>query len=465
LARFLQGEPATRAVDWHVQFHFSIFHGREPDYPLQAEKLGWLRQHLAATLARIGGHRVHFHNTSDTLVRQYNRLGIARFAELPYPINPAFHTQRIEQRDASRPLRITCAGGVRPEKGLQGLADLARQLWADGLAQGSAQLVVQAKRGRLTGKPRHPIPLPDTTQVARRTHLPQQECGDPVVSIRHPLGIDDYAELVRRADIGLFLYESVLYYSRRAGVLGEMLAAGVPVVVPAGCWLAEQVAAPNYRHALQLLAELPCVGVWHGLQPGEQDINDRGLRCHPDVVQVVTGQVATTLRIPVPDKASELAVCFEWVRPDDRGTYIRLGLEQFNEAGDSLGPSACILGHLSTGAHQATLFSVATDATALQLTLSNAYDKADLSIRDLKLQLLSSTHLRERASPLGAVGLVAADPCEVPRLLREMIRHYPHYRQSAGAFSVEWFQRHDPRRTVQALLDASRNFDSRNGAN
>lgn len=464
LARFLQGEPASRAVDWHLQFHFSIFHGREPDYPRQAEKLDWLRQHMAATLARIGGHRLHFHNTSDTLARQYNRLGIARFAELPYPIDAAFHIQRIPQHDASRPLRITCAGGVRPEKGLQGLADLARQLWSDGLAQGSAQLVVQAKRGRLTGKPRHPIPLPDATQAAERTHLPQHECGDPVVYIRHPLGTDDYAELVRRADIGLFLYESVLYYSRRAGVLGEMLAAGVPVVVPAGCWLAEQVAEPSYRHALQLLAQLPCVGTWHGSEPGVQGIDDRGLRSRPHGVQVVTGPAGTSCRIQVPDKATEVAVCFDWVRPDDHGTYLRGELEQFDAAGNSLGRSASILGHLATGPHQATLFSVAADAKALRLTLANAYDNAELSIRDLELRFLSSAHLREQASPLGSVGLVAADPGEVPRLLREMIRHYTHYRRSAGAFSVEWFQRHDPRRTVQTLLDTSRNPDLRRRA-
>jgi hypothetical protein len=464
LARFLQSEPASREVDWHLQFHFSIFHGREPDYPQQGEKLEWLRQHMAATLARIGGHRLHFHNTSDILARQYNRLGLARFAELPYPINEAFHTQRIQHPDASRPLRITCAGGVRPEKGLQGLADLARHLWTDGLDRGNAQLVVQAKRGRLTGKPRHPIPLPNTAAVAQRTHLPQQECSDPVVYIRHPLGTDDYAELVRRADIGLFLYESVLYYSRRAGVLGEMLAAGVPVVVPAGCWLAEQVAVPNYRHTMGLLAQLPCVGTWHAPEPGGQGAGHSALRSRLGGVRVVTAQSGTSCRIEVPNKASELAICFDWARPDDHGTYLRLELEQFDEAGSPLDRSTSILGHLATGAHQATLFSTVADAKVVRLTLSNAYDKADLSIRDLELRFLSSAHLSERASPLGAVGLVAANPGEVPRLLREMIRHYTHYRRSAGAFSVQWFQRHDPRLTVQTLLDTSRSPNPRRQA-
>jgi hypothetical protein len=456
LARFLQSEPASREVDWHVQFHFSIFHGREPDYPQQAEKFAWLRQHLTDTLARIGGHRLHFHNTTDVLARQYNRLGIARFDPLPYPIDEVFHTQRIQQRDTSRPLRITCAGGVRPEKGLKGLEDLARQLWSHCLDQGSAQLVVQVKRGRLTGRPRHPIPLPRATRDSQRTHLPQEECRDPVVYIRHPLGTDDYTELVRRADIGLFLYDSVLYYSRRAGVLGEMLAAGVPVVVPAGCWLAEQVAEPNYRHAAGLVAQLPCVGIWQPPASGGQGFDDAGMPCRPGDVLVVPGEAGISYRLPVPENVSELAVAFDWVLPDDHGTYLRLDLEQFDGAGALLGRSGSILGHLATRSHQVTLLRAQADTRALRLTLSNAYDKGDLSICELELRFLSSDHLPERTSPLGAVGLVAADPGETPRLLREMIRHYAHYRRSAGAYSVEFFQRHDPRLTVQTLLDTSR---------
>ena len=43
------------------------------------------------------------------------------------------------------------------------------------------------------------------------------------------------------ADVGLFLYNPQRYVARCSGVLLELLIRGVPVVVPQGCWLSDQL--------------------------------------------------------------------------------------------------------------------------------------------------------------------------------------------------------------------------------
>ena len=55
------------------------------------------------------------------------------------------------------------------------------------------------------------------------------------------LSTQAYHAWLDTADVGLFLYEPDRYVARCSGVLLEMLARGIPVIVPDRCWLAEQV--------------------------------------------------------------------------------------------------------------------------------------------------------------------------------------------------------------------------------
>ena len=54
------------------------------------------------------------------------------------------------------------------------------------------------------------------------------------MAVKHPLSPEDYIDYIRQAGVGLFLYDSRRYFARCSGVLVEMLASGVPVIVPAG---------------------------------------------------------------------------------------------------------------------------------------------------------------------------------------------------------------------------------------
>jgi glycosyltransferase involved in cell wall biosynthesis len=63
----------------------------------------------------------------------------------------------------------------------------------------------------------------------------------PLQILTSDLSTDDYHDWLDTADLGLFLYEPSRYKTRCSGVLLEMLGRGVPVIVPDGCWLADQV--------------------------------------------------------------------------------------------------------------------------------------------------------------------------------------------------------------------------------
>ena len=60
------------------------------------------------------------------------------------------------------------------------------------------------------------------------------------VITRH-LNTESYHRWLSSADLGLFLYDPKRYEARCSGVLLELLARGVPVIVPDDCWLASQV--------------------------------------------------------------------------------------------------------------------------------------------------------------------------------------------------------------------------------
>ena len=484
LAEYWRCDPRTELADWHLQFHFNIFDGREPEYDAQHFRLDQLRRHLQATLKSVPQHRLSFYNTTEQLAAQYNRMGVAPFEPLPYPVNDALF-RSSSGRVAGGPLRVTCAGGTRSEKGFDGLADVTREIWDDLLAGGKLQLLVQSKPARLSSRPRLQLPVPRDAATASCVARPNDSHVEPVVYVRYPLKIDDYVELVRRADVGLFLYDSDRYYVRRAGIMGEFLSAGVPVIVPAGCWLSEQIAEPIYEHLDQLRQSLPLVARiagdsidWRAAgadgdtsQPFDTLIAAGTGNCNFDRRAMQFGTVvagrgtslsfggataAVSGDVSVPTGATELFVSFRRVEPAGPGTYVRIIAEQFDDAGNSLGENRQILGERAGSAPAVALVKIENGARTIRLRWRNAYHDTQVTLQDVALDFVDSAESPSVCCTSGAVGLIAADVQQVPRLLREMVLHYDHYRRTAEVFSRDWNQAHAPQRTIEALAAHAR---------
>jgi hypothetical protein len=160
LTQFLRVHPESARAAWHLQFHFSVYCGRDPDYAGQDPNAQALRKRMKGALASIPQHRLHFYTTTDELGRQFNRLNVAKFETLPWPVGRQFHTDETHTKVAGtlrvpspglRPantLRVICAGAVRREKGSDQLGSLAKSLWRDLLEPRTVQLLFQLGQKR-----------------------------------------------------------------------------------------------------------------------------------------------------------------------------------------------------------------------------------------------------------------------------------------------------------------------------
>lgn len=425
LAEYWSAHPDSKRADWHLQFHFPVFDGREPDYDRQGTRLEALRAHMAASLAKAPDHRLHFYSTTRELCAQYDRLGLRTFEELPYPVSgQILEGTRGERRGP--PLRVTCAGGPRAEKQLDELVGIAAAVAHDLGAQGRIQWVLQDREDPKTGGPRNLLPLPGATAGARLVHRVAELGTGPVAYLVHPLEGGEYAALIRATDVGLFLYDSERYYARRAGVMQEMLAVGAPVIVPAGCWLSEQVAAPIAAHheAVRDAARVL----------GEETVE--ALACFGGA------DAPASARLRVPSGATHVHVGGRRRAPEGPGTYVRVEMRGVD------GVVAAVSGDAAVDGVVSALFSLEGARDEIELATTNAFRGGAVELDGVQVTFLQA----DSDTPLGAVAQVAAAPGEVPRLLREVVTHIDHYRETAEAFAVSWRRRHEPARTLDMLL-------------
>lgn len=433
LVEFLADAPATQKANWHLLFHFPIFRGREPDYGTQSAVVDAVGAVFRRALNRLPRHGLHFYCTTQRLADQYARLGVAPFIALPYPVYELFRAAPMSRE--ARPLQIACVGHSRREKGYGHLEEIVRPLWLDYFAQGRARLVLQ------TSKRKDRLALPARLGQARVS------AGvEPVSYAPFPLDLDCYAALVRAADIGLMIYDSERYYTRCSGVLLEMLCSGVPVIVPAGSWLAEQIAEENQRWLAEAAGWLPRVP-----QGAAGDDDAHGI--------VAFGHNGATSDWAVPPGATELLLRFRWQAPVEPGTYLSIEAEQIDAAGARLKSSAVIVGHRPAGDAVRALVHLIPGSVRLRISWRNAWHDGPISLIDVLHEFVTAAALPGGHCPMGAVGLAFSDVAEIPDLLREMLDHIAHYRERARAFSGECAGYHNPQRLVAELLNRARALD------
>jgi glycosyltransferase involved in cell wall biosynthesis len=456
IVMFLARRPNLSGTPWHLQFHFNFLEGREPEYSTQCEQLEAMRKHFAAQIAHVPDHRLLFYTTTRPLAAQYERLGVGPFQPLPYPVTSESSVRNAEPArvKAHRRFRLTCGGCVRPEKGYEWLNSAVADLWDDYFAPGRLQLVIQTDVKNL------PLSLPRRQRPQFVDDIARVESADaPVVCVRGPLPADDYARLIQAADIGLFLYDSRRYYTRCSGVLLEMLSAGVPVIVPAGCWLSAQIAEEVSSHLDALLPSLSTVKHLSAAEAGWRPMSIASVRASGDqppgiptatkirdaVVFGGTDDVAScTLRLPV--SATDLGLRLTWPDSSPPGVYVRLVSRQFDASGRSVATYSTILEQRAD--HQATpaLVHLRGNAARVELILENAFNDSTV-VADVDLTFVAA----DGHCAAGASGLIAADRGQLPELLADLTQNYAHYRQTATAFAKQLTWNHLPERTVAAL--------------
>lgn len=517
LANYLARNPHTLPVQWHVQFHFNLFDGRPPEYERQSDTLLEVRSSLSKALSPVVYHNLNLFTTTEELADQYNQLGVGYFQPLAYPIAKEFApdysratvdsntssdlqlilTMKREQGDSilrsyssgqirssyldqsifstestdtisvghptllsenliggenslsgehrPRPLKVVCPGSVRREKGQQDFFQpLIDQVFEKLIAPRRIELVAQTSARKIGERNKLAVTPPAGLEVGLE---------NLITTVPHPLPRWDYCELIRSADIGLLFYDSRAYYSRRAGILGELLSAGKPVIVPAGSWLAEQIAESGFRHVENTFARSP----YRVLGLSEFSWDRSNVPMHGGVINFDDGRRPFQFELPLQKNDGRIALRFDWQWPQERGIYCRVEVEQFSN--ERLIQKTCqVVGHRSSqyGEHPArkpiAMFPVAPSTDRVRFRLKNAFHHSSASLRNLHLWIASEPEESQRASiPISAVGVIASDRAQLGESLIEIVTHYEHYQRTAKHFSPQWYAQHNPYRTIQQL--------------
>ena len=403
LAEFMAATPSLPAVQWHALLHFGI--QRERDWRSHGDvpAMDAMRASLRASLARCAPQRLRLWCTTEPLAEQYQALGVADFAVLPYPVHPFFSEFR-QWRPQPLPARISCLGHARREKNQNELPAVLQLLWAEAFAPGRAQLVVQNARAALREALQSRV-----RQLAEA--LPAAAGAAPLDCSTGKLEQGHYAQLVCGSDIGLLLYDARRYHDRCSGVLLEMLVAAVPVVVPARSWLSEQIAEVNQAWLQECAGALQAAGRLQHLP------------------------AAGAAALPLPEAGGGLLLDMEYPAGTTAGA---VDLIEYDAAGHVIARQQAWLESPRGRQHCRQLVPLSPACRAVSL-------RADGT--------LAAAVVTGPLPPLGAIGLAITDSAAAAAALRDILDHIEHYKQRSALHAVRCAGECSSARIVERLLE------------
>jgi hypothetical protein len=421
LGQFLAGEPAAKCADWHLQFHLPVYTGRDPEFVLQDKRVEGLRARFAAVRAQLPGFAITCHTTTEALTRQYHRIGETTARTLQWPVGEPKHAD--PRRKAALPLRLVLPGALRREKGSKQFKPMFEAVRSSDLGGRRIQYLVQCSERRRE-QDLGSLPLVATTEAAVLGKSPLPDAA--IVALPHPLGDEAYERLIQTADVGVMIYGAEDYFARASGILVEFLAAGVPVVVPAGSWLSDEIQKPNDAWLASVLASATAAR--------------RAQRAAPE------------LEMELATNAPDLLVRLRFDRSQLPGTYARIVVRTSDASGRALTTveSTVAAWPEREGALPAAMFAIPDGSVRVRVDVGTAFPMGVLVLQQLEaVQLIAG--LAGRARPKGLVGLAVSDRDSVPRCIADLVRHHEHYRAGAQGFATAWRHAHAPMRSIEIL--------------
>jgi len=326
---------------------------------------------------------------------------------------------------------------------------LVNDIWENHLSTGNVQIVVQRPQKKWHAKKsKLEIELPEPVDK-----LP----APPIEYFAHPLSKRDYVELIKTSDCGLLFYDSRVYFSRRAGVLGELLSAGKPVIVSAGSWLAEQVQESIFQHVDRLIES---DRLMRTIESSDFSWNRRNVPMSGGVLsfdQSLHPFEFTLARETKRVCEDAFVIEFDWHWPTSPGIYCRIDVTQKDEYGFVLDKSSRVVGFRNSARQVNALFRMQRQTRTVEFSLRNPFHDSTASVNRVRVRTLRSRDETEseQGFPIGQVGIVASDPEDLPNCVDELVRYFDHYSNTAIEFSDRWYARHQPSRTVGHLVATS----------
>lgn len=196
-------------------------------------RVGDILQRFAASDA--WRDRLRFHSDTAQLVAGFSALSAIRFGLLPIVFRHDLLDAALAAapRASGAPLTVTYLGDARIEKGFQHLPALVACVLA-ARPTGSVRFVIQSTFNLPGAEP--------GIRAAVRRLVAFEPTG--LVHLVHKAPVlESFYALLAAADVVILPYDRAAYAMRSSGIQAQAMAAGRPVLVPAGTWLADELAA------------------------------------------------------------------------------------------------------------------------------------------------------------------------------------------------------------------------------
>lgn len=434
LSELLRDRDPLKGPSWHMLFRRDIYKGREADYASQDGGLNDLRQVMLTAKTKLGAQDVRFYTDTEELTNQHNRLGAFRFETVSIP-----HTHRPVAPSTRTPLTILYIGDARSEKGYHLIPKLVEDVWKDYVATGRVRFRIQSNFNIPQGEPRAVIARQQLELLASR--MPSA-----IELWKQPMTSEQYKEFLLSGDINLLMYDTTNYYARSSGILVESLSTAMPVLAPAGSWLARQFQAPVAEYRRSLRDKLIVVKT---LMLGDLRWHVHG---NSKAAAVASGSLV----------AGYEAKTFAWVRKEKDATHMLLDLRlygspeallfasQLDGKGNPLGGAAPQLIEADRDGRCVALVPLEPACARIWLAIGSDGRGRTVSVTDLQLDLMAQP-AGPRCVPLSAVGAVYQHSSEITGHFRELVDHHEHYADTARQFSTAWQNYHNADRLVADL--------------
>jgi hypothetical protein len=165
-------------------------------------------------------------------------------------------------------------------------------------------------------------------------------------------------------------------------------------------------------------------------------------RCHHD--------------IPDGSQIDGVVASFRWQWPRSRSEFANITVRFLDTAGVLLGESRQVVPVRDIGESSLALFRCPLQTKRCEFVFRNAYRDSSVSLADVELSFVGFG--TESDFPVSSVGMIVADPSDLPGAVDEIVTHYAHYLQSAVEFGEVWASNHDPDCTLHALQDRQSRF-------
>lgn len=396
---------ASAAAHWAFLWRRPIFFGYPESYKGQMEAVRPRRMEFARLRARAPHVSARFYTDTDQLTEQYNLLGVYPFTTLPVPVDPVPASPTCQ----SDVLTLGYLGDARDEKGFQHLPKLVEAFVPRRGEPQRVRFLCQAN-----------FNVPDGEPGSRYARGILMQYDQTLVELVHgPFDSAEYGALLRRMDVMLIPYAAESYSARSSGILMEALAAGLPVLAPAGSWMA-RIAETSRRRYLRSLFD--------GYEPVSRIVDYYG-KIGGKILAVDPRATCVVLRLG-----------FE----ADFTGYVRVKVRAINEFGVLVETRQVIAkaenGRVEVAVHKRPSPQFQWTARSIQGSAQVRPDEAELGFYTL-----------DESVPLDD-GIVLYDgPDEIVRATQDLVKFYAHHKRAAERLRDELRSFYDPVALVTVL--------------